>query len=892
MSVSVNRRDFMKRAVALSISPGRFHSLMEKNPSEGDSEERLLLRKGWKLQSSESVRESGEVISSLRYEPHGWYPISLPSTVFGALVENKVYPDPYFGMNLRSAPGVDYPIGQFFANLPMPDNSPFRVPWWYRQEFEIPSSYQGKKLWLNFRGINYRANIWLNGHRISDTLRVVGSFRFYEFEISEIAKPGAVNVIAIEVFAPHPDDLGINWVDINPAPPDKNMGLWHEVFILSSGPVALRNSQVITHLELPSRGTAHLTVNVDLHNANHNAVKGVLTGRIEDIVFEQDVELQPHERKRVSFAPEQFQQLNISRPRLWWPWQLGGQPMYEMQTEFKIDGQKSDAQQVRFGIRKVTSEFTNQGYRVFRVNGERILIRGAGWWSDMLLRYQPDKQEAGIRYAKDMHLNCLRMDGKFENDHFLDLADEAGMLLLLGWCCCDHWERWKSWKEEDYAVAADCLRDRIRSFRNHPSLLCWANGDDNAPPQKVARIYVDVLKDENWPNPVIGSINGAPAAVTGKTGIKETGPYDYVPPSYWLTDKHHGGAFGFIAECNPGPAIPALESLQKFIPRDHLWPVDKYWDYHCGGGPMNNIRTFSEALNSRYGRADSLEDFVMKAQVMAYDGERAMYEAYGRNKYTSTGVLQQMLNNAWPSLLWHLFDYYLHPGGAYFGAKKACEPLHIQYSYDDQSIVIVNSLYRGFGKLKCQAEVFDLNLKEKFSRGITADVQPDSSTKVLEIPAIDTLTTTYFVRLSLKSSDGNPLSSNFYWLSTKPDVLDWEKTKWYYTPTKLYADLTELSELPPVQLRITSETKRHGKHTSLRVTVRNPTSHLAFFISLQVRKGKRGEGVVPILWEDNFFSLLPGEERKVTASYQSSALGNNLPVVDVSGWNISRQVVA
>jgi exo-1,4-beta-D-glucosaminidase len=882
----------MKEAMAVSLSSRLFHGFLQETPSQPDNATKLIPQQGWQLQSTASIQEPGEVLSSLRYQPHGWYTVSVPSTVFGALIENKVYPDPYIGMNLRLIPGAEYPIGAFFANFPMPDDSPFRVPWWYRGEFEIPPGYHGKKLWLNFRGINYRANIWLNGYCVADVSKVVGCFRFYEFDVSGLAKPGEVNALAVEVFAPGPDDLGINWVDINPAPPDKNMGLWQEVFMATSGPVRLRNAHVISHLELPSRATAHLTVNADLHNASDHPVTGVLAGRMEDVAFEQDVELRPHEWKRASFIPEKFRQLNISNPRLWWPWQLGAQTIHEMKIGFKINDQISDTQQVRFGIREVTSELTAQGYRLFRVNGEKILIRGAGWWDDMLLRYQSKRQEAEIQYATDMHLNCLRMDGKFGNDQLLDLADQYGILLMPGWCCGDHWERWENWKEEDYAVADDCLRDRIRWFRNHPSVMCWLNGDDNSPPRKVAEMYLNTLKDENWPNPVLGSKSRTPAPLTGSTGMKGGCPYYYVPPSYWLIDKHIGGGFGFNPECSPGPAIPVVESLRKFIPTDHLWPIDEYWDFHAGGRFKDIRWMFTEALNSRYGPAKSLDDFIMKAQVMAYEGERAMYEAYGRNKYTSTGVIHQMLNNAWPSLLWQLFDYYLQPSGAYFGTKKACEPLHVQYSYDDQSIVIVNSLYREFGNVKIKAQVLDRNLKERFSREVTTHVPPDSSTKVLVIPELDGLTTTYFVRLSLNDSDGKPISSNFYWLSTKPDVLDYETPIRLYTPTKSYADLTALSELPSVQLRKTSETRQHGKFTSSRVTVENPTRHLAFFIILQIRKGRGGEEVLPVLWEDNYFSLIPGEKKEVTATYQTTALGNDTAVVRVSGWNISDDEVS
>ena len=287
---------------------------------------------------------------------------------------------------------------------------------------------------------------------------------------------------------------------------------------------------------------------------------------------------------------------------------------------------------------------------------------------------------------------------------------------------------------KDYTISVESLRDRIRWLRNHPSILAWLNGDDNPPPGKVAQLYVKVLKEENWPNPYLASATEKPAAVTGPTGMKMTGPYEWVPPAYWLSDTKHGGAYGLLTETSPGPAIPPLASLRKFIPPEHLWPIDDVWNYHAGGGAFKNIKVYTQALNARYGEARGVEDFVMKAQAMDYDGQRAMYEAYGRNKYTATGVLQEMVNGAWPSLIWVLYDYYLRPAGGYFGSKKGLEPLHIQYSYDDRSVAVVNSLYRDFKGLKATARVYNFDLAEKFSKESTLDVPADGVVRDSRFP--------------------------------------------------------------------------------------------------------------------------------------------------------------
>jgi exo-1,4-beta-D-glucosaminidase len=847
---------------------------------------RFGLREGWAIQSSTQVQEKGEVLSTTKFTPTGWYPTAVPATVLAALVANRVYPDPYFGMNLRSIPGTSYPIGQNFANLPMPPDSPFRVSWWYRTEFRLPAEYEGKTLWLHFGGINFRANIWLNGSRVAESNQVAGAYRVYEFNVTGLATVGKVNVLAVEVFPPVPTDLAINWVDWNPTPPDKDMGLWRDVYVTASGPVALRHPHVVTHFDLPSLQTAHLTVTGDLHNASQQPLRGTLRGQIENIQFSQPVELGAGESKVVTFAPERFPQLNMKQPRVWWPAQLGPQDLYELKMEFEVDGRVSDRQAIRFGIRQVTSELNEKGYRVFKINGQKILIRGAGWAPDMLLRSTPERQEAEIRYVRDMNLNAIRMEGKIENEHFLELCDRYGILIQAGWCCCDHWEKWEDWDAEDYTVSAESLKDQIRLLRSHPCLFDWLNGSDGPPPPKVEEMYIKILQELQWPNPFQSSATAKPTPVSGPTGLKMTGPYEYVPPSYWLTDTERGGAHGYNTETSPGPAIPLLGSLRMMLPAEHLWPIDEYWNFHAGGGAFSSLKVFTEALNARYGTAATLEDYVQKAQVMAYEGQRAMFEAFGRNKYTSTGVIQWMLNNAWPSMIWHLYDYYLRPGGGYFGSKKACELLHVQYSYDDRSIVVVNSSYKPFAGMKVTATVYNLDLAEKFKRDATLDVAPDSSTRVFVLPELSGLTTTYFLKLTLRDSAGKVVSSNFYWLSTAPEVLDWEKSKWYYTPTKSFADFTALQNLPKVELEVASRFVHEKQEGVARVAVTNRGPHLAFFVHLRITKGRGGEELLPILWEDNYFSLLPGEKREVTATYRVADLDGAHPVVDVEGWNV------
>ncbi len=834
---------------------------------------KMLLRQGWAIQSSDDAREDGAALSTPGFKTRGWYAATLPSTVLNALVRRGVYADPYSGMNLRSIAGTTYPIGTNFSNTPMPPESPFRHSWWYRTEFKIDPAWRGKTVWLGFDGVNFRANVWLNGRQIAASEKLAGAWRLFEFDVTSAVKHDAPNALAIEVFPPLPEDLAITFVDWNPLPADKDMGLWRDVWLAATGPVAIRFPSVTTHLD---NGAAKLTVRAELKNAENRAVEGVLKAKIDQTEYSQDVRLAPRENKVVHLSAD------MATPKLWWPAQTGAQDLYPLDLRFEVKGQLSDSSSTRFGVREVTSEIDDKGHRLFKINGKNILIRGAGYSFDMLLRSSPERQEAELKYVRDMNLNAIRFEGKLEDDHFLDLADQYGILILAGWCCCDHWERWQNWEDEDAVISAESLRDQLRRLARHPSVFDWMNGSDNPPPEKVERMYLDIAREVEWPNPIQSSATQKPTTVTGPTGVKMTGPYEYIPPAYWMLDKDRGGAHGFNTETGPGPAPPPIESLRRMLPADKLWPINPAWDFHAGGGAFKDISVFTEALNTRYGPSGSAEEYARKAQIQAYEGHRAMFEAFGRNKYTSTGVIQWMLNNAWPGMIWHLYDWYLRPGGSYFGAKKANEPLHVQYSYDDRSVVVVNSYYKPFPGLKVTAKVYNLDMTEKFSREATQDVAEDSSTRVFTLPDIDGLSGTYFVSLKLQDASGAEVSRNFYWLSAKPETLDWDKSTWYHTPTASFADYTALNSLPPVKLEVASQ-NADGATT---VTVTNPTRTIAFGVRLKVNAGPNGDEVLPVLWEDNYFPLLPGETRTIKATYNMRDLGRAVPVVQVEGWNV------
>ena len=838
------------------------------------------------------------MISSATFRHEGWYRATVPATVLAAQVASGEFKDPYFGMDLRRIPGMTYPIGlNSFSNLPMDKDSPYACSWWYRTEFQLPRSYTGKNLWVHFQGINYRANIWLNGRKLADSKDVQGAYRIYEFNVTSFVRPGTRNVLALEIFAPTEKELGINLVDWSPTPPDKNMGIWGDVCISASGPVAVRHPQVITHFPGSSLNQAELTVMAQIHNASPKAVSGVVEAVVDLDPVRQEVTLQPGETKSIRFEPDKYPALTVKDPKLWWPAEMGMPNLHNLAVSFSEGGRISDQVHARFGIREITSELTDRGYRLFRVNGRKILIRGAGWAQDMMMRHPKGKLGAQIQYVLEMRLNTIRLEAMLEVDEFFNLCDEKGILVMAGWCCCDIWERWDEWVPGTLDVATEQLRTQILRMRSHPCMLVWLNGSDGPPPTNVESAYVQTLKETAWPNPIINSASDATSTVTGPSGVKMTGPYDYEPPCYWLVDhdKKWGGAYGFNTETGPGPAIPPLQILKKMLPGDHLWPIDEFWNYHSAGERFQTMDRYHEAMEKTYGKPAGLEDYLRKSQAMAYDGERAMFEAYAQNKYTSTGVIQWMLNNPWPSTYWHLYDYFLYPAGGYFGTKKACEPLHVQYSYDDRSVVVVSSLREAASGLTVSARVFDFGLKELFSRESKADVEADSAKQVLTLPPFpaEPGAATYFVRLSLRDKSGKEISSNFYWLPARLSTLAWDKTPdTAFTPIATFEDLTALNSLPQVKLRAVAKFEKAEGSDRVRVTIENPGRSLAFQVHVGVRKAHSEDEILPVLWDDNYISLLPGESKVMTARYlEGGAVGSGASVL-VDGWNVEPVEIA
>jgi exo-1,4-beta-D-glucosaminidase len=833
---------------------------------------RLDLGAGWHVASSAWSGQGGAILSTPAADLTGWIPVDLPATALGALVARGDYPDLFHGTNLRQVPGQG-PPAQNFSNHPMPVDSPFAVPWWFRTELQVPAE-AGPHLWLRLDGINYRATVWLNGERLGEPL--VGAYRIFELDVTDRLDRDGPNVLALEVSAPGPCDLALTWVDWNPSPPDKNLGLWRDAWLCWSGPVALADPFVTTRLA--GDGQAHVTITGELVNHTGRPQRAEVRAELAGVVHRQRVELAP--RQTSTFALP----VVLAEPRLWWPRFLGEPARYPLVLEVVVGGAISDADRFDVGIREITSELTADGHARFRVNGQPLLVRGAGWATDLLLRRQPARDLAQLEYVKALHLNTIRFEGMLERAEVLEWCDREGILVIAGWCCCDCWEKWDRWGADHHVVAAESLRSQLRRVRRHPCMLSWWYGSDFAPPPAVERRYLEVIDEARWPNPVQSSAANKPTELTGPSGLKMEGPYEYVPPGYWYEDTARGGAFGFATEISPGAAIPPLESLQKMLPAEHLWPVDAVWDFHAGGQEFHTVGRFVEALRARYGEVGSADELAQLAQLVTYEGQRAMFEAYTRNKYRATGVVQWMLNNAWPSMIWHLHDYYLRPGGGFFGTQKACEPLHVLYALDDRTVVVTNQYGEPFRGLVVRVRTWDGERPHVDERVVTGvDVAADGKTVVLTLPPPAAAVT--FVDLRLETGDGRLVSTNLYWLPRTPDVLDWERASWLHTPTAVHADLTAIRRLPPSELAV-----RAIRGEGVAVHLTNPTDRLAFFVQLRLIDGT-GADVLPVVWSDNYVSLFPGDTRMVRADVPHGEPPQDVRV-EVRGINVATVNVA
>ena len=780
-----------------------------------------------------------------------WIPASVPSTLMGVLTANGIEPE----------------------TVP--------ASCWYRTTFNLPALKKGEHAILSFDGISYRANVWLNGHQIANSQQMFGTFRQFEFDVTK--QISQKNELTVEVLRAQPGEPNTGFVDWNPRPADESMGIFREVSLKTCGPVSLTHSAVRSRVNSKTLDEAWLTIATELTNYSDNVVSGKVKGTADGHPFECPVTLAAGEKRALTLAEE----IHVEQPRLWWCHQMGKPERCDLHIEFVEDDKLSDSEEVRFGIREIRSHLTEEGYRRFTLNGRPILLRGAGWTDDIYLRDTPETNRLQLEYVRDMNMNTVRLEGFWgTSQNLYDLCDELGLMILVGWSC--HWE-WESYlgspTEEPYggiispeniALVAQSFEDQVMWLRYHPSIIGWFVGSDRIPKPELEKQYQQFLSQEDDRGYIISAKN-LESEISGWSGTKMEGPYEYVGPSYWYLPEAPGGAFGFNTETGIGAQLPVKESLQKMLGQQ-LFPIDSRWNILCtaSSSEMNTLGKLNEVIQQRFGEAKDIDEYLYRADMLNYESTKAMFESFRVRWPHTTGIVQWMLNSARPSIYWQLYDYYLQPNAAYYGVKKANAPVQLIYDYYTKAVYAVNETLES-ANVKASMKLLkgeQANDKSMIRPPLTPPTQgekellqmlPGAVVKVFDADTKDAAAA--FLLLKLTDEKGAEIAGNEYFIVAEKDTYDWAKTNWVHTPIIKYGSYAMLDNLCTKSCELSVKPSSEGLYEA---TVCNPSDKVAFMIRLTA-KDQHGELICPAYWSDNYLTLAPGESRTVTCRMPSLA---------------------
>lgn len=826
------------------------------------------LSSGWEMQSAHKVPQSGPEVSSRSFSTRNWYRATVPGTALTTLVDNKVYPEPLYGENDRS------------DRIP---DSLCRTDWWYRVAFTVPESYAGKQVWLHFNGINYLAQIWIDGKKAGV---VKGAFTRGVFDITSLVNPGSSSTMAVQI-SPQPNPgtpaehtmgaghgpiggisridgptfactIGWDWL---PGIRDRDSGIWQKVFLSATGPVLVCDPQVTADLPLPRTDSADVTVAATLRNTSDQPQAGVLKGGFGDVSFQKPVRLAPWSAQTVAFGPRDFAQLHVKNPRLWWPNGYGPQNLYTVRLSFDIAGQASDNADVSFGIRKIVYGVLGSDNLAISVNGVRIFCKGGDWGLDEALKRDSyARLDAQIRMHRMANLNMIRnWGGQSTSDEFYDLCDRYGILV---------WDEFFQFNDADPLdvdlYLANC-RDKIVRVRNHPSIAVWCGRNEGTPPKYLddaLRYLLTDLDPQRWYQSNSG----------GGRGVNSGGPYEWRSPEEYDefdTQPSFRKTETFKTEIG-ATSVPTLESIQAMMPQSDWNVIDDDWaehDFSAGGA-----HAYLRLMESRYGAVANVADFARKGQMMNYEGYRAMYEGReGKMFKPVEGILTWMSNPAQPSFIWQLYAYDLEPDAALFAVEKACEPVHIQFNTVAGGVIqVINHQDRPFAG-RAHLAFYNLDGSPAGRQNFDVNAAACGETDLGQVAWPADLSPVHFIELELQDNKGAPISDNFYWHAAagKPD------------------DLASLSTLPVVKLDAALSRSDLDGRMRIDVKLRNPSPHVALMAHLQLHRATTKDRVLPVYYSDNYISLAPGESRNVTIEASAADLNGQKPLVLVDGWNIA-----
>ena len=918
-------------------------------PSTGASDITDLGANGWSVQSSAVATQTGAQISTPGFNTSTWLPVAnddagAPGTEVEALVQNGKCPGDtalqpvnqndsgpnsvFFSNNIQSCYG-------FMSKIGSDSIAEFDVPWWWRTDF-TPNLAAGQTATLIVNGVIGSANVWVNGTEVSTSSTVTGAYTSFTFNISNLVVAGT-NSLAIEI---NPNDPTTNFtldnVDWTQIPPDNNTGIQFPVQLAVDGALAVGNSHV-NQSDAANLSSAALTVKTDVTNHTTAAQTATVTATITPpnsgtpITVSQSVTVPASTTQTVSFTPSGFPSLTIANPQVWWPYQLGAQPLYTLGVSVAQGATQYNSTTETFGIRTVTSSLVGSnaiepsGARAFKINGVPIVIRGGGWSPNLFLHYSAADTAKQIALMKNMGLNSIRLEGHIMPADWFQQMDAAGILVNGGFQCCDAWEVGGTLTTAQQSVLQNSAQTIGTNLRNHPSVFSFQWSDNQPSSQQESVSITGFTNADFYPQtPLIASAEYKSTATLGPSGEKE-GPYDWVPPDYWYDTAHlgsdstvtnAGAAWGYDSEESAGDTIPTMDSLNRFMSASdlsNLWQNTKANQYHANYEPrcrsgysFGTLCHFDTALSSRYGQWSSLPQYVEEAQAQDYENTRAQFESFidhaSSTPLPSTGTIYWQMNKGWPSMLWTLYNNDGDQAGSYFGALEANRGLHAIYALDTGKVTLDNLGNTTQSGLSVESKVYNLagtvlddqtasNLSLTSQQVLTGALTPRVPTSPVQ---------TYFVELQLRQN-GTLLDRNVYWLSTQPDVVNWTKTLGQPQGTvTTYANLTGLQTLPASTIAATSSTVNQagpdGADRATTVTITNTSaSTVAFLLRADVRRGTAGgqelsgdNELQSSLWQNNDITLFPGESQKLTVTWNSADLQGVTAVVSVSGWNVPK----
>jgi exo-1,4-beta-D-glucosaminidase len=913
---------------------------------------------GWKVQSSAVATQTGAQISTPGFAATNWMPVSnddagAPGTEIEALAQNGLCPGDtalqpvnqnssgvnsvFYSNNMQSCYGYMSAIGADTV-------AEFSVPWWWRTDF-TPNLAAGQDASLIVNGVIGSANVWVNGQEVATSATVTGAYTKFTFNITSHIVSGT-NSLAIEVNPNNPNTMfTLDDVDWNQIPPDNNTGVQFPVQLAVDSALTDGNARVVENNAADLSSSA-LTVKSDITNNTTVSQTGTVTATITPpgggtpITVSQTVTIPASSTQTVQFTPSQFPSLTITSPQVWWPYQMGAQPLYTLATSVAQNATTLDSTSETFGIRTVTSYLTSgtssgapSGARAFKINGVPIVIRGGGFSPNIFLRYSSADIAKQIALMKNMGVNTVRLEGHIMPADFFQQMDQAGMLVNAGFQCCDAWELQSSGltSTADYQILQNSALAIGESLRNHPSVFSF-QWSDQPPLTQQESVTLTAFAQADFDDPVISSAEYQSSTQLGVSGEKE-GPYDWVPPSYWYDTTHFdsrdssqtnaGGSWGFDSEQSAGDTIPTIDSMNRFMSASdlsNLWQSPSFNQYHLNYEPtcgtnytFGTLCQFDSALDSRYGTPTSLSQYAEEAQAQNYENTRAQFEAFidhvNNTPVPSTGTIYWQLNKGWPSLLWNVYGSDGDQAGSYFGTQEANRPLHALYALDNGTVTLDNLSTTPEAGLSVESRVFSLSgtlLNDQTASNISlASQQVLNNVLTPKVPAAGSSPVqAYFVELALKQN-GTLVDRNVYWLSTQQDAVNWKKTLGKPVATMTtYANLKALQTLPQSSISATATTASqagpNGADRATTVTITNTSaSTVAFLIRADVRRGTASgtelsgdNELQSSIWQNNDITLFPGESQTLTVTYNSADLQGATPVISVSGWNLPKIDIA